>query len=50
MVNSQPYNIGIVAALPFRVVGEFGPPEGFQRVCLDNFSAYIVAFAYFQYY
>jgi len=30
MVNSQPYNIGIIAALPFEILGEYGPPT-FQR-------------------
>jgi endonuclease/exonuclease/phosphatase family metal-dependent hydrolase len=26
MANSQPYNIGIVSAVPFDVLGEYGPP------------------------
>jgi hypothetical protein len=30
MVNTQPYNLGIVSARPFVVLGEFGPPL-FQR-------------------
>ena len=32
MVNSQPYNIGLVSALSFEVVQEAGPRQGFQRV------------------
>ena len=27
MVNSQPYNIGLVSAVPFEVLGEYGPPR-----------------------
>jgi hexosaminidase len=30
MVNSQPYNLGVISALPFQVIGQFGPPS-FQR-------------------
>jgi endonuclease/exonuclease/phosphatase family metal-dependent hydrolase len=30
MVNSQPYNLGIVSSLPMIVVAEYGPPI-FQR-------------------
>ena len=30
MVNSQPYNIGIVSIYPFTVVAEYAPPD-FQR-------------------
>ena len=37
MVNSQPYNIGLVSALPFEVVEEGGPIQGFQRVRVRYF-------------
>jgi len=36
MVNSQPYNIGFISAIPFEVVNEYGPPL-FQRGLLHVF-------------
>jgi len=33
----QPYHIGIFAALPFQVVAEYGPSQGFQRGVLHVF-------------
>jgi hypothetical protein len=36
----QPFNLGIVAARPFEVLGEYGPSHGFQRGVLHvYFSA-----------
>jgi len=36
MVNSQPYHIGFISAIPFEVVNEYGPPL-FQRGLLHVF-------------
>ena len=40
MVNSQPYNIGIVSARPFVVLGEYGPPT-FQRGLLHVYYPHL---------
>ncbi len=36
MVNSQPYNLGVLSALQFEVYGQYGPPQ-FQRGLLHVF-------------
>lgn len=36
----QPYNLGIVSARPFTVLGEYGPPT-FQRGALHVFFSHV---------
>jgi hexosaminidase len=45
MVNSQPYNIGIVSAIPFSVRGEYGPPlfqRGVLHVYYDTLDLHVI--------
>lgn len=43
MVNSQPYNLGIVSALPFDILGQYGPNI---VACIDLCSAHEI-FSFF---
>lgn len=44
--KEQPYNLGAVSALPFTIVAEYGPKEGFERgllhILLDSLDTHVI--------